>query len=98
VIGVIVRNTGRAPIRVQRWGITCPGAATFHPLADSIGPDLPATIEAGAQEMWVVDLHPAVALSQAYGAALQQQPPPVRGLVEMGTGRTLTSPTSLRVA
>jgi hypothetical protein len=43
-------------------------------------------------------LLPAVTLSQASGAALQQQPPPVRGLVELGTGRTLTSPTSLRVA
>ena len=66
VVGVTVTNMGRLPVRIQRWSIQCAANGTAYvPLADSIGPDLPHVLEAGAQETGVVDQRRAVGLTQA---------------------------------
>jgi len=94
VIGVIVTNTGRAPVRVQRWGITCPGTATYWVGGESIGTDFPATIEGGAQQTWVAPMKPAAALAYA-AAGISTDNPPVHGTVELGTGKSLLTKDSM---
>lgn len=94
VIGVVVRNTGRTSVRVQRWGISCPGTAEYWLIGDSLGPTLPASIEGGAQQTWVTPIEPAYALAYA-SAGIRTDEPAVHGKVELGDGKLLLSKTAM---
>jgi hypothetical protein len=99
VIGITVTNTGRLPVRVQRWTIQCAKNGTsFAPVGQSLGPPLPYVLEAGAQETWVVDLQAAKALSSAATVITNKAPEPVVGTVQLGSGQSLKTKESLRVA
>jgi hypothetical protein len=99
VVGVTVTNSGRLPVRVQRWALQCgrPGMS-YVPLGESIGPSLPYVLEAGAQETWVVDLQVATRLSSLTAATTAKAPEPVTATVELAAGESLKTKQSLRVA
>lgn len=97
VIGVRVTNTGRTAIRVQRWAVQCEDSGiAYVPLADAIGPTLPYSVEAGAQESWLVDLQTASALTYA-NEGVSGKREPVRVTVELADGQTLRSDRSVHV-
>lgn len=99
VIGVKVVNYGRAPVRVERWSVKCMNAdiALLPPRDESIGPELPHDLPAGANGTWVIDLQLARSLAHAAAATFEQKPEPVHVVVELGTGKTLVSKDSLSV-
>jgi hypothetical protein len=99
VIGVKVINCGRAPARVQNWSVKCIDAGVaLTPVGDSIGPELPHDLPAGANETWVVDLRSARAMVHASATATHGRTEPVRVVVELGTGKILVSSKSLSIA
>lgn len=93
IIGVKVVNHGRAPARVQRWSVTGIGGGIIlsPPVANGVGPSLPHDLAAGANAVWVVDIHAVAAAAAASNEVLNQQTELVRVTAELDTGKTLSS-------
>ena len=98
VIGVQVTNHGRASVMVESVAL-CPrgGEVRFIPQGELIGPELPHRLEAGTNSSWFVDAelgHRLVAVSRD---ALQERIQGVYMSVTLGTGKTIKTPTTLRM-
>lgn len=92
VVGVKVINYGRSPVRVERWGIIDDGSGTtYTPIKDSIGPDLPHDLPAGASATWVVDMIVIKNSLETTAEVLGKPLRSIRGSVETGTGKKLVS-------
>lgn len=98
IIGVQVTNRGRAPVTVESVAL-CPrgGEVRFVPQLDLIGPELPHRLEAGTNSSWFMDAdlgHRLVAVSRD---ALRERIQGVYMCVTLGTGKTIKTPTTLRM-
>jgi hypothetical protein len=96
VIVVLVRNVGRLPVSVMEWSVKAePTGASFRPVGQSIGPDLPYRMDPGTTETWAVRLSevagPIEATKKAFGATALR----LRGQVGLGNGKSVTTPTYL---
>lgn len=87
VIGIAVTNVGRAPVRVDRYGVSLVrGGVSFFPMGDAIGPGLPHRLPPGETEVWLANAQDARALIIAARAAGQRVSRDVRMEVHLGTG------------
>ncbi len=98
VIGVQVTNHGRAPVTVDSITL-CPrgGTMRFMPQGELIGPQMPHRLEAGTNESWYVDADLANRLVAASRNALDEHISGVYMTVALGTGKSITTPTTLRM-
>ena len=94
VIAVDVRNVGRMPVTVERWGITSAQGIQAIPWGNSIGPTLPRRLESGESASWAVDLSTALNLAQVSLAVLGKGKSSTRivGVVELADGRMYKTP------
>ena len=98
VVGVKVVNHGRSPMRVQRWSVIGVGTdLTYTPIEDSVGPNLPEDLPAGANGTWFVDLMPVKAALVTTAEVLGQETRSIRIVVELGTGKTLVTAGALPI-
>lgn len=98
IIGVQVTNRGRAPVTVESVAL-CPrgGEVRFVPQGELNGSELPHRLEAGTNSSWFVDAdlgHRLVAVSRD---TLQERIQGVYMSVTLGTGKTIKTPTTLRM-
>jgi hypothetical protein len=95
VVGAIMTNAGRGPATVERWGLSC-GEATYWVGAESLGPELPKTLDGGGAKLTVVaPIGPVERLAYAMSTTQPQADVPVRAIVELGNGRMLRSTQAL---
>ncbi|GAA4717880.1 hypothetical protein APR04_003094 [Promicromonospora umidemergens] len=87
VIGIAVTNVGRATVRIDKYGVALVrGGVSFHPLGNSIGPDLPFRLPPGETETWYARMQDAWKLIHATKGIHSDVSPDVRMLVTLGTG------------
>lgn len=87
VIGVSVTNVGRAPVRIDGYGVELvKGAMSFLPVGDAIGPDLPFRLPPGETETWYAKADDARALVYATRGIQTGVSDDVRMMVKLGTG------------
>lgn len=56
VVGISVTNVGRAPVRIDRYGVRLKkGGFAYYPIGDAIGPELPFRLAPGETESWLAD-------------------------------------------
>ena len=98
IIGVQVTNHGRAPVTVDRIALcTRGGTMRFMPQGELIGPQMPHRLEAGTNESWYVDADLTNSLVAASRNALDEHISGVYMTVALGTGKSITTPTTLRM-
>lgn len=98
VIGIEVANVGRAAITVQGWAIqTTKTGVSYIPITDSDGPRLPCTVDAGAQQTWVVDVQQGIALLHAAAALEGGDGEKICATARLGTGQQLQTEKSVRL-
>lgn len=89
VIGVSVTNVGRAPVRIDGYGVELvSGEMSFKPVGDAIGPKLPFRLPPGESETWYARAADARALVGSMGHVRHNTERRVRMTVELGTGDT----------
>lgn len=99
LIGVAVTNVGRAPVRVDRYGIELvKGGYSLTPVAEAIGPELPYRLAPGETETWYARVDSASALVAAARAVGRGPSADVRAVVELGTGDEKRTRRTLKVA
>lgn len=98
-LAVRVTSTGRAPVTVQQWTIKASASGTsITPIADSIGPPLPKRLEPGETETWCLPLEHVHRL--VYAAQVLKDTGNVDDIdieVELGSGKIVRTPTSVKV-
>jgi len=87
VIGIAVTNVGRAPVRIDRYGVhLAEGGFSFYPIGDAIGPILPFRLAPGETETWLADANDARRLITTTRAIGKKASNDVFMQVELGTG------------
>ncbi|MCQ9367633.1 phosphoribosylamine--glycine ligase [Corynebacterium falsenii] len=98
IIGVQVTNHGRAPVTVDRIALcTRGGNMSVVPQNELLGPALPHRLEAGTNESWYMEADFGYRLVAASRAALHEQ---IRGVymsAALGSGKSISTPTTLRM-
>ncbi|MCT3000945.1 phosphoribosylamine--glycine ligase [Propionibacterium freudenreichii] len=98
VIGVQVTNHGRSPVTVDSIALRLRGGTmSLVALTELLGPELPHRLEAGTNESWYVDADLGHRLVAASRSALHEQIRGVYMTVAFGTGKSITTPTTLRM-
>ena len=69
----------------------------FMPQGELIGPQMPHRLEAGTNESWYVDADLTNSLVAASRNALDEHISGVYMTVALGTGKSITTPTTLRM-
>lgn len=97
VVGIQVVNRGRAPLSVERVSLcTRGGTLQFVPIGDVRGPALPYRLAPGTNASWYVSEDNALRLVNSSREALGE---PVIGVymsAQLGTGKTVKTPQTLR--
>lgn len=98
ITAIRVRNVGRIPVTVTSWALTCsPKGLTYSPIGATIGKASPHRLDAGDAEVWAVRsevIHRLVITSsETFNVPASQVT--VRGMVELGDGRTPMTPERL---
>lgn len=89
VVGVSVTNVGRAPVRIDRYGVQLvEGGMSFLPVGDALGPELPFRLPPGETETWYAKVDDARALVFATRGVVRRVSNDVRMTVDLGTGDT----------
>lgn len=98
VVGVQVTNHGRASVAVESVALCSRGGGiSYVPNGDLIGPQLPYRLDAGTNETWFVDAELGRSLVAVSRNALQKPTQGVYMTVTLGTGKTIETPTTLRI-
>jgi hypothetical protein len=99
VLIVFVRNVGRLPVSVESWHVETGVKISLRPLAETVGPDLPHTLQPGQSESWAVGL--AFVLDSVKTAVdvfdgVTQESVRITPAVSLGDGRTIRAAQSWR--
>jgi hypothetical protein len=87
VVGIAVTNIGRAPLRVDRYGVRLvKGGFSFYPIGEAVGPTLPFRLPPGETETWYANVDDARALVASARAIGHKVPAEIRMEIELGTG------------
>lgn len=98
VIGVSVTNVGRAPVRIDSYGVQLVrGGFASQPVGSVMGPSLPFRLPPGETEAWYVAAGEARALVHAVKAIGREASREVRMTVQLGTGDTVRTRRSVTV-
>lgn len=89
VIAIEVRNVGRAPVTVQRWGVRLASGVSLVPLDLSIGEKLPYRLDGGEQQTWAMDLEPVVDAVRVAKDVFHNDEGSAWGFVDLGNGKTV---------
>jgi hypothetical protein len=104
VLAVVVRNVGRLPVTVERYGAELWGAAgsgslirrasptrllALQPIGDAIGPGLPHRLEPGTSETWLIRMDDVRAAVYATKGSNLGDARSCGMFVELGNGRTV---------
>ncbi len=98
VVGIRVTNHGRAPVTVVRVEMRARGGdLSVIPPNGPMGPSLPYRLEPGTSASWYMDADDAVALASiSRGEVLHQRVTGVYMVAELGTGKAVVTPRTLR--
>lgn len=98
IVGVQVTNHGRASVAVESVALCSRGGGiSYVPNGDLIGPQLPYRLDAGTNETWFVDAELGRSLVAVSRNSLQKPTQGVYMTVTLGTGKTIETPTTLRI-
>lgn len=98
LIGVQITNHGRAPVTIESVSVAPRGgSARFVPQAQLMGPDLPHRIDAGTNASWYVDVEVGQLLVETSRTALEERVTGVYMTATLGTGKEISTPTTLRI-
>lgn len=87
VLGVSVTNVGRAPVRIERYGVELTKGGMSHlPVGDLMGPDLPFRLPPGETETCYAKVEDARPLVYATRGIRRVVSDDVRMVVKLGTG------------
>lgn len=97
VLAVTVINVGRAPVVIERYSVVLDGTGlSFTPMGDAIGESLPHELQPGRSGRWYAEIDSVRALISS-ADAIDVHGSAVSMTVELGTGQTKKTPTSLRI-
>jgi hypothetical protein len=99
VFAVQARNAGRLAVSVTKWDVAFDNGASFfqpgwHPNNDR---PLPYRLEPGDEAVWFCPMAPVVAAAKAF-ASSSHPVRLVRARVGLGTGKTVTSKSAMRLS
>ncbi|OZF42110.1 phosphoribosylamine--glycine ligase [Rhodococcus sp. 14-2470-1a] len=98
VVGVQVTNHGRAPVVVETVAmLPRGGSARLVPIGERIGPDLPLTLQPGANASWYLSAEHAERLVRSSREVLHERVSGVYMTAQLATGKTVETPRTLRV-
>lgn len=97
VIGVQVTHHGRLPVTVESVALHAHGgSATYMPIEERIGPNLPHTVAPGTNASWYMPRAQAHALAESCREVLNEPVKTIYAKAQLATGKAVDTKTALR--